>query len=420
MGGINMNLKKLAVGITTFTAAALMLTGCGNSSSNKKSDSSNTISFWYGGDGDSAIKPIIKDFTKETGIKVKVQSIPWTQYNDKLLTAAASKSGPDLIDMGTTSVPNFVSSNSLMDITDTVKKDSSLAPDKYFPGSVETTKVDGKYYGVPWYTETRVLYYRKDLLKKVGYNEAPKTWDEMYDAAIKLSKRGKGMYGMNIDANEQTFGFMFARQNGAQLLTKNNKTDFNKKPTVDAVKYLQKFVKNGATPKNDLKLSIGESFGGKGVLPMMITGPWEIKAIREDSGLKDDQWGVAELPKGKVSNTSATGGGDLAVFKYTKHKKESIKLLKYLSKRENQLKYYKNSDSLPARKDAWNAKELQTPKIQTIRDQLNHSKPMPLIKQWDQIGQDYNKAWEKVSVENADVQKTMDDLNKQANDSIKK
>ena len=414
-----MNIKKVVIGEVVVAVVGGGFVALNHTANNDSSSSSKTVSFWYGGDGDTDIKPIIKDFTKQTGIKVKIQSVPWSQYNDKLLTAAASKSGPDLMVMGTTSVPNFVSSNSLMDISSVIKKDKNLQSNQFFKGNVETTKVNGKYYGVPWYTETRVLYYRKDLLQKVGYNEPPKNWDELYDAANKLSQRGgKDTYGFSIDQSEPTFGFMMARQNGATLLEKNGETDFNQKPMVETMSYLQKFVKNGVSPKEDLKLSIGESFGNKGLLPMFVSGPWMVKSIEQDSGLKDNQWGIAQLPAGKYNNMSNTGGGDLAVFKYTSHKTEAIKLMKFLSTRENQIKYYKNSNSLPARTDAWNDKSLQNTKVQVIKKQLNSSQPMPLIKQWDQIGQNYVKAWEKISVENADPQKTMNTFNDQTNKNL--
>ncbi|MFT8496778.1 extracellular solute-binding protein [Leuconostoc pseudomesenteroides] len=416
-----MDIKKVGIGVAVVVVAGGGFFALNQASNNDSGSSSKTISFWYGGDGDTDIKPIIKEFTKETGINVKIQSVPWSQYNDKLLTAAASKSGPDLMVMGTTSVPNFVSSKSLMDISDIIKKDKNLQPNNFFKGNVATTKVNGRYYGVPWYTETRVLYYRKDLLKTVGYNEAPKNWNELYDAAYKLSQRsGKDTYGFSIDQSEPTFGFMMARQNGATLLSKDGKTEFNQKPMVETLDYLKKFVKNGVSPKEDLKLSIGESFGNKGLLPMFVSGPWMVKSIEKDSGLKDSQWGVAQLPSGKDNNMSNTGGGDLAVFKYTSHKTEAVKLMKFLSKRENQIKYYKNSNSLPARKDAWNDKSLQNSKVQVIKNQLSSSQPMPLIKQWDQIGQNYIKAWEKISVENADTQKTLDTFNDQTNKSINK
>jgi len=415
-----MKLKK-AMGYGMVAAASvLLLAGCGNSSTKSSSSgNSETLSFWYGGDADTAVKPIIKAFTKKTGIKVKVQSIPSSQYIDKTLTATASKSGPDLMVTGTTTMPNSVASKSLMDITSTVKSDQALNPNKFFAGSEATTKFNGKYYAVPWYVETRVLYYRKDLLKKVGYNHAPKTWAQLYDAATKLSKRGKDMYGFNVDAAEPTFGFMFARQNGATLLS-GKKTQFNQAPMVGALKYLNKFVQNGASPKQDLKLSIGQSFGGNGRVPMFISGPWMMQSVKTDAGLKSSQWGVAELPKGKANNMSNTGGGNLSIFRYTKNKKNAMKLLKFMSNKENQLKYYKTSTSMPTLKAAWQDKALSDTNIQVFRKQLNSSQPMPLIKQWDQIGQNYLKAWEQIALNNASVQKTMDTFNQQTEQLLNK
>ncbi|MHA3065408.1 extracellular solute-binding protein [Lacticaseibacillus saniviri] len=413
-----MKFKKL-MGLAVVAASALILAACGSSKSSSDSSSSKTLTFWFGGDADTAVKPMADAFTKKTGIKVKIQSIPWSQYNDKLLTAAASKSGPDALVIGTTQVSSFAGSKTLMDLTSTIKDDKALAPSNFFNGSVETTKVDNKYYAVPWYVETRVLYYRKDLLKSVGYNEAPKTWNQLYDAATKLSKRGKNMYGFNVDAAEPTFGFMFARQNGATLL-KDGKAQFNKKPMVDALAYLDKFVKNGASPKQDTKMTIGQSFGGDGPVPMFISGPWMMAGIKKDSGLKDSQWGVAELPKGKVSNVSNTGGGDLAVFNYSKNKQNAIKFVKFMSSKENQLKFYKNSDSMPTLKSAWDGKEMSNSQIQVFRAQLDHSEPMPGVKSWETIGQNYLKAWEQIALNNASIQKTMDSFNQQSQQLLDK
>ncbi|WP_149807873.1 extracellular solute-binding protein, partial [Listeria monocytogenes] len=110
--------------------------------------------------------------------------------HDKLVTAVASKSGAEVVQMGTTWMPEYDEAGALLDITKDVEKNKNMNPDLFFQGSVKTTQFDGKTYGVPWYAETRVLLYRTDLLKTVGYNEAPNTWDELSNAALKLSKLG--------------------------------------------------------------------------------------------------------------------------------------------------------------------------------------------------------------------------------------
>ena len=118
---------------------------------------------------------------------------------------------------------------------------------------------DGKYYGVPWAAETRVLYYRTDLLADVGYPEGPKTWDELEDAAKKLTERGEGKYGISIDANEQSLGFMFARQNGSALI-KDNKPLFDQPEFVEGIGFLTGLIEKGYAPKQNLGIEVNQSF----------------------------------------------------------------------------------------------------------------------------------------------------------------
>ncbi|MCH4177817.1 MAG: sugar ABC transporter substrate-binding protein [Streptococcaceae bacterium] len=414
---MKINKKLLSVGIAALAVLGLA-TGC--SSKESKESSSDTLTFWYMGDGDQGIKSIVDDFTKETGIKVKIQSIPWSSSRDKLLTAVASSNGPDVVQMGTTYMSEFVDAGALMDLTDEVNSNDTLKTSNFFDGSVATTEFDGKYYAVPWYTETRALYYRTDLLASVGYTEAPKTWEELSDAANKLAERGKNYYGFNVDLGEPTFGFMFARQNGSTLFDKNETPLFNKTEMVSALEYLDSMVKSGAAPSTDLGLDISQSFGGEGIIPMFISGPWMIDTIKDKAPDIDGKWAVAELPAGSESNVSVTGGANLAVFNSSKNKKNAVKLIEYLSEAKNQTKFFENTNSLPTSKEAWNSDVFTSDKlISVFGQQLNNSEPMPLMKQWDEITQDYLKSWEQIVSNGKDVQTAMDELNKETKDLLK-
>ena len=57
------------------------------------------------------------------------------------------------------------------------------AAKEHFPAIVENNTVDGKLVAIPWFTDAGLLYYRKDLLEKYGYGEAPKTWDQLEEMA---------------------------------------------------------------------------------------------------------------------------------------------------------------------------------------------------------------------------------------------
>lgn len=175
------------------------------------------LDVWVMGDSSDDIKRIADAYSEETGQAVNLQSIPWGSVYDLLLTAVASGEGPDVLQMGTTLMPEMVDAGALLDLTEQVNSVPEFATDNFFPGIVQTTEYDGAYYGIPWYTETRVLFYRTDLLESVGYPDGPETWDDLYDAATKLADRGPEMYGVDLNPKEPIQGFFYARQNGSPL-----------------------------------------------------------------------------------------------------------------------------------------------------------------------------------------------------------
>lgn len=388
------------------------LAGCSSSANSSGSSAKNKpVTVWFFGDQPKPFQDLVAKFQKQSGIQVNVQAIPWANAHDKLLTAVASKSGPDVITMGTSWMPEFVKAGAVADLAPYIKDNPNIKSSNFFPGAIQTATYNGKYYGVPWYVDTRVLFYRTDLLKKVGYNSAPKTWSELLDAATKLSKRGKGYYGLNIDPKEQSFAFMLARQNGSNLI-QNGKAQFNQPGFVGAVKYMDQFIKSGATPNTDLGVDLTQSFGGKSLVPMFISGSWNIQVINTTVPDVKGKWATAVLPKGKYNNKSILGGADLTIFKYSNNKANSAKLINYLSGVSAQLDWLKISTDVPAVTAAWNDQSLKNdPLYKTFGEQAKTAVPLPLVPQFEQIAQNELKSWEQIYRSGADVQKTMDQFN---------
>lgn len=422
-----MNRKMLNVFSKKFAAAAMVgtlvvsgaLAGCSSSDTGSEKDGKKVVNVWGMGEEAKTLPKMAEEFEKENpDIDVKVQAIPWDQAHDKLLTAVASKQGPDVVQMGTSWIPEFASANALMDLTEYTNQYPELAADNFFEGSVETTKYDDKVVGVPWYVDTRVLYYRTDLLEEVGYKEAPKTWDELRDAAKKLNDRGDDKYGISIDTNEQSLSFMLARQNGSKLI-EGNKAYFNEPEFVEAVEYMNSFFKDGSAPV-DLGLDIIQAFKGEGILPMFISGPWMVKLINDQAPELEGKWATAVLPA-KDTNTSILGGSDLSVFQYTKNKEEALKFLAYMSKPETQIKWLELTNTLPANKESWNDKQLQENQYYKVfGDQLENAQPMPVIKPFEKIAQDFLTRFEKIYRGGADIQEEMDAFDKEAEELLAK
>lgn len=376
-------------------------------------DAKVTINVWGMGEEAKSLPAFAEQFTKENpNITVNVQALPWNQGHEKLLTAIASKKGPDVIQMGTSWVPEFAEAKALTDLTPYLEHYPELNPDNFYAGAVESSQYKGTYVGSPWYVETRVLFYRTDLLQQVGYEAAPATWEELSDAAQKLAARGEGKYGMSIDPKEQSLGFMFSRQNGAKWFTENNEPNFADPKFVEAVEYLNSFYQNGSAPK-DLGLDIIPAFK-EGILPMFISGPWNIKMIREQAPEIEGKWAVAVLPK-KENNISLLGGSNLSVFEYSQNKDAAVKFVAFMSRPETQLQWMEKTSSLPAATAAWENEALKNdPNYRVIGEQLEAAQPMPVIPQWVQISEAYLKRFERIYRSNADVQAEMEGLNQDA------
>lgn len=406
------NLKRLVFGSISLLSATL-LAACGNGEEGSEGEggSSDELSVWIMGDGNEQTQPIFDAFTEETGIDVNLQSIPWSAVHDRLLTAVASGEGPDVVQMGSTYMAEFVDAGALLDITEYVEESDVLSPENFFEGNVETTEFDGQYYAVPWYTETRALYYRTDLLEEVGYPEGPSTWDELYDAAVQLSERGDNMYGFDINIMEQTFGPMFAKQNGSEVITEDGTAVFNEPGFVEAIEYLNEFAEVGASPNQDLGLELSQTFGGDGIVPMFISGPWSITNINQETTDIEGQWAIRTLPEGPVSNVSNTGGANLAVWSSSENTDEAVNLIEYMLSTESLLTYYENTSSLPALVEAWDEEEFQGDLISVFGEQLENSEHMPVIEEWSPVSQAYLESFEQIIVGGADVQETLDSLN---------
>src|SRR5712691_7771925 len=125
------------------------------------------------------VRGLVSEFERRNpDLHLIVQQIPWTSAHEKLLTAFVGRSTPDLAQLGSTWIPEFAAIGALEKLDDPVAGSKGVSPRGYFPGIWQTTLYDGAVYGIPWYVDTRVLFYRKDLLARVGFPQPPKSWQQ--------------------------------------------------------------------------------------------------------------------------------------------------------------------------------------------------------------------------------------------------
>jgi multiple sugar transport system substrate-binding protein len=409
----------LALCLTT----AFGLAGCGRASSQgatagqtagavSSGKATGTVSVWAMGTEGEKLPELAKQFeAANPGVKIQVTAIPWSAAHDKFATAITAGKTPDAAMVGTTWMGEFA--KQALDATPATIDKSS-----FFEGAQKTTEVGGTSYGVPWYVETRLVFYRKDLAAKAGYTTLPTDWAGLKAMAAAMQAKAGAKWGINLQpggtGSWQTV-MPFAWSNGASIATDDDKTFTLDTPEMtEAVKYYQSYFTDGIAAKQLPDGSIEPNFVN-GSIPMFISGPWEMGAVEKlgGSGFKD-KYGVMPLPKQK-SATSFVGGSDLVVFKNSQNRDSAWKFVQWLSEPKTQVSWYQLSTDLPSVTGAWKDPALSADvKLAAFGKQLQDAKAPPAIANWEQVAAAFDTQMEKVTKSGEDPATALKTLQSQA------
>ena len=111
--------------------------------------------------------PLVRlhQFERENpGIHVRVQTMPWSAAHEKLLTSFVGEATPDVAQLGNTWVPEFTAIHAIDNLEPYIARSPVVNRDAFFHGIWDTNVVDDTTFGIPWYVDTRVIFYRRDLL----------------------------------------------------------------------------------------------------------------------------------------------------------------------------------------------------------------------------------------------------------------
>jgi multiple sugar transport system substrate-binding protein len=315
---------RTATPLAVVAVMSLVLTSCGRdeaggggeAQSTAISDgaATGTIEVWAMGTEGDELQAFSADFVKANpDAEVNVTAIPWDAAHNKIANAIASGETPDVSLIGTTWMGEFAEAGGLMPTPEGLVDEAD-----FFPGAWGSTEVGGTSYGVPWYVETRVLYYRKDMAEKAGWSEAPQTWEELHQFATDMKEKGGADYGLSLQPG-QTGSWQsvlpFAWSNGAAV-TDEAGTEYtiDSPEMVEALDYYTSYFDEDLSPSRLLDPGELESGFADGTYAAFISGPWHTGLV-EEAGLSTDEYAVAPLPgKDSGPGTSFVGGGDLAVF----------------------------------------------------------------------------------------------------------
>ncbi len=404
-----------------------LVTACLNSSCDKNQSEKTEITFWAMGAEGENIQPLIQKFESlNPDITLKVQSIPWGAAHEKLLTAVAGQSTPDVCQLGNTWIPEFQAIGSLLEVDSLIINSSLISKDNYFEGIWNTNIIGKSVYGIPWYVDTRLLFYRKDILAQAGYKWAPRNWDEWLDLSYKIKKlptlqHQKYAAFFSLIYNDWAVPVILILSNGGRLLKNNDCYGaFDDPATVEALRFYIKFFEDSLALRSMTEVSnIYQGFSD-GLFSMMITGPWNVNQIRQRYPELKERWSTAPIPARQNFNSIA-GGSSLVLFKNTRQSKATWKLIEFLSQPEIQLEFFKLTLDLPAVKAAWNADVIRQDREMTaFYTQLEHVVPTPKIAEWEQVAVKIQEHLERVVFGRLSLEKAIVNLNKDVDHILEK
>jgi multiple sugar transport system substrate-binding protein len=355
------------------------------------------LTFWAMGHEGERVGAILAPFAREhPHIDLDIQVIPFASAHDKLLTAHAGRSTPDVCQLGNTWVAEFVAMNALASLDERVAASKVIDPGDYFEGVWRGNVVDGRLWGLPWYVESRALFYRTDLFAEAGFPRAPETWAELSAATKAITRDADGdgrpeRYGISLPPNPKgsPIPLFFAWQNGADLLDATLTHAAVETPAFrEALDHYVDFFRRGVSPREIGALTNFYQAFADGAFASFVSGPWEVKGLRDRAPQIDGRWAVAPLPAKEAggSRASLAGGSSLVVFRTADPAAEAWALVEYLSRPEVQLAFYQATLDLPARRSSWRAPVLaDDPHARAFYVQLEHARPPPQVPEWEQL-----------------------------------
>jgi multiple sugar transport system substrate-binding protein len=355
---------------------------------------SGEIDVWAMGTEGEELGVLAEAFMAENpDVTVNVTPVPWDAAHDRIVNAIAGQEVPDVTMVGTTWMGEFAALGGL-DPTP-----ANIDPSSFFEGAWNTTVVDGISYAVPWYVETRLLYYRTDLAEEGGVTEPPGTWDDVKALAEAIQGAG-AEYGINLQpggtGSWQTFMPFFWQAGGEILDESGGEFTLDSEACVEALTFYDSFFEEGLTAPAAADVPLEGQFAN-GDVGAFVSGPWMI-GIVTDAGADPETWTVAHQPT-EEAGTSFVGGSNLAVLADADNKEAGWAFIEYLSQPEVQVTWYETVSDLPSVQSAWDNEALSGDELlSAFGEQLSDAKAPPSIATWEEVAAEIDAVIEQVTV----------------------
>src|SRR5215204_5652111 len=366
-------------------ATLLGATGCGGGGR-----SAGELIFSMGPDDTGAYHDLIDKFNEEHKgeFQVRYREMPADtgQYFDQLRTELqAAASEIDVIGGDVIWPAQFAANGWILDVSDRFPESERQ---QFLPAPVDSLVYEGAIYGVPWFTDAGMLYYRTDLLDQAGFSEPPKTWEEMKEMALKTAQdtgTQDGFVFQGADYEGGTVnGLEYIWTHGGDVL-EGNKVIIDSPESVAGLQTEHTIVADGVAPQAVSTYKEPETdpafLGGRSVFARNWPYMYALAQDPETSNIKPEQIGIAPLPAGEGGQSfSGLGGWNMMINATSQKQDEAWEFVKFMTSEEGQRQRALAATLLPTRKALYEDQEVleQVPVIRLGAEAIQSTKSRPV------------------------------------------
>ena len=417
----------LKLGGAGLAGAALLgsgtLAGCGGGGASFDG----TVVLSNGREASGTLARLIKKFNQQNNdITLRWQQAPSQseQYFDELRTRFQAQNGEVTLIAGDVIWPaQFAANGWISDITDRFTPDLR---ERFLPGPVEANTYDGKLYGVPWFTDSGLLYYRPDLLEKSGFSAPPTTWEELREQAEKVVQDQGTKFGFVFQGAEYEGGVCngleYINSHGGQVLDPQDasRVTIDSPETVAGLEAYNGMVQSGVAPQAVSTYAEPECeapfLGGNAV----FCRNWPYMYALADSGgfIGSDKIEIAPLPAGEGGESAGTLGGwnfFINAFAPQEAQDAAWEVIQFLTAPEQQKEFAIGATFLPTLEALYDDEEVaeRIPTVRLAPEALANAQPRPVSPVYSDMSLEMAEQFNAVLKGDASAQQTASTLQQQ-------
>ncbi len=391
-GGIARKLSRrkfLKVGGAGLAGAALLgVSGCGS----EQGGGAEEVVFSFFPDPSGSVQALIDRFNEENegGVQVRLREMPADsgQHFDQLNTEFQSgEINIDVIGGDVIWPAQFAANGFIADLSDRFTEDERGA---FLPAPVEANTYEGRIYGVPWYTDAGMLYYRRDLLEEAGFSEPPGTWDELKEQARTVQEQAGTQYGYVFQGAEYEGGVVNALEyiwtSGGDVLEGNDQVVIDSPEARRGLELQRSMISEGVAPEGVSQYKEQESatlfLSGEAVFMRNVPRMYALASDPAESNIGPEQIGIAALPVAEegLQTYSSLGGWNLFMNANARDPDAAYEFIRFMSDPEQQKFRSIEGSVLPSRQELYEDEDiLQNVRVAELgQDAIRNTRPRPV------------------------------------------